>query len=573
MASMEMEREHARKRSATQSEEEHPVPLIQGSVAQYFRGSTPTITQERFDKLILNFIIQGLHPLHTVERPEYRDLFREILPSRHLISRRTLGRMLEDEHLSMKSKLTETLSKQNHVCTTTDAWSSNNKSFLGVTIHWINQENLSICSGALACRRIIGRHTYDVLAEMLEDVHRDFNIKDKVTVTTTDNGSNFVKAFSVFAEVQRTIQDREEEYEEEEEGHPVFINVTDILHEEEEDYSLPPHQRCACHTLNLVATRDIEDALTQSEPFKKISRSTMGKCQALWNKQHRSTQASDIIKDKLGCQLTVPSPTRWNSTYHAMERLSICILTKEQDLQETCEKLQVTRFKAAELTFIREYVQVMAPLAKALDVLQSDRMAYTGVLVPTISILVEKMERMKHETNLHHCYPLVDAIISGVKQRFGYIFQDARLLIASAVHPMFRLAYIPSGKKADVVSNLKAEVNQLQTQSPDDHMQTDGEDPTVDSDEVPGYFPSLKTTVLNEVDSYLQSTETKLVNAFQNLPMMKMIFLKYNTGVPASAACERLFSVGKDIFRPKRNRLSDANFEKLLLCRVNKHLL
>ncbi len=175
----------------------------------------------------------------------------------------------------MKSALIETLASQNHVCTTTDAWSCNNRSYLGVTIHRINQETLSISSGALACRRIIGRHTYDVLAEMLEDVHRDFNIKDKVTVTTTDNGSNFVKAFSVFAEVQRTIQDTEEdddddeEEEEEEEGHPVFINVSDMLKETEEDYSLPPHQRCACHTLNLVATKDIEDALTQSESFKK----------------------------------------------------------------------------------------------------------------------------------------------------------------------------------------------------------------------------------------------------------------------------------------------------------------
>lgn len=409
---------------------------------------------------------------------------------------------------------------------------------------------------------------------MLEDVHRDFNIKDKVTVTTTDNGSNFVKAFSVFAEVQRTIQDREEEDEEEEEGHTVFINVTDIFNETENDYSLPPHQRCACHTLNLVATRDIESALTQSEAFKKVSRSTIGKCQGLWNKQHRSTQASDIIKNKLGCQLIVPSPTRWNSTYHAMERLNACILTKEQDLQETCEKLLVTRFKATELTFIQEYVQVMAPLAKALDVLQSDKMAYTGVLVPTISILLDRMEQMKHEANLHHCNPLVDAIINGVKRRFEYIFQDTRLLIASAAHPMFRLVYIPSEKKADVVSNLKAEVNLLQSQYPDDHMQTDGEDPNDDRDEVTGYFPLLRTrTVLNEVDSYLQSTETNLVNAFQNLPMMKKIFLKYNTGVPASAACERLFSVGKDIFRPKRNRLSDGNFEKLLLCRVNTHLL
>ena len=70
--------------------------------------------------------------------------------------------------------------------------------------------------------------------------------------------------------------------------------------------------------------------------------------------------------------------------------------------------------------------------------------------------------------------------------------------------------------------------------------------------------------------SYLQSTETNLVNAFQNKPRMK-IFLKYNIGVPASAAW--LFSVGKFIFRPERNRLSNVNFRKLQLCRMNKHLL
>ncbi len=118
------------------------------SLAQFFRGGNPTITQERFDKLILNFIIQGMHPLHTVDRPEYRDLFSEILPSRQLISRRTLGRMLDEEYSSMKGALIETLASQNHVCTTTDAWSCNNRSYLGVTIHWINQETLSISSGA-----------------------------------------------------------------------------------------------------------------------------------------------------------------------------------------------------------------------------------------------------------------------------------------------------------------------------------------------------------------------------------------------------------------------------------------
>lgn len=113
----------------------------------------------------------------------------------------------------MKSTPSKVLSKQMYV----PYQSSNSRSFFGVTIYWKNQKTLSICSEALACRRKIGRHIY-VLAEMLEYVHRDFNIKDKVTVTTTDNGSNFLKA-SVFAEVQRTTQDREEEDEEEEEGH------------------------------------------------------------------------------------------------------------------------------------------------------------------------------------------------------------------------------------------------------------------------------------------------------------------------------------------------------------------
>ncbi|TKS85129.1 Ras guanyl-releasing protein 3 [Collichthys lucidus] len=123
----------------------------------------------------------------------------------------------------------------------------------------------------------------------------------------------------------------------------------------------------------------------------------------------------------------------------------------------------------------------MMPLAKALDVLQSDRMGFSGVLVPTISILLEKMEEMKREGRLYHCNPLVDAIISGIKRRFEYIFEDTRLLTASAAHPMFRLTYIPSDKKAQVVSDLKAEVHLLETQS-SGHRQTEDDNPADDDD-------------------------------------------------------------------------------------------
>ena len=49
--------------------------------------------------------------------------------------------------------------------------------------------------------------------------------------------------------------------------------------------------------------------------YKKLSRSTFVKCQALGNKQPRSNIAAEVISDSFGLQLVVPNQTRWNSMY------------------------------------------------------------------------------------------------------------------------------------------------------------------------------------------------------------------------------------------------------------------
>jgi len=89
---------------------------------------------------------------------------------------------------------------------------------------------------------------------------------------------------------------------------------------DDREYHLPCHQRCACHTLNLIATNDINDA--EQEPvYKKQSRAAFSKCQALWNKYGRSALAVDIVMVAFRLGLKRPNTTRWNSVFLAVERL------------------------------------------------------------------------------------------------------------------------------------------------------------------------------------------------------------------------------------------------------------
>ena len=148
------------------------------------------------------------------------------------------------------------------------------------------------------------------------DILKEYGIQNKTVGAVTDSGFNFVKAFNLFGSDADVLSNTENDSEIE------YIDVESILTETEEDsmFRLPRHQKCVAHKINLIAVKDVWSALEDAS-FKKILIAAFAKCQALWNKQHRSTLSSDLIRQLTGGLFIFPVVTRWNSTFHAMGKL------------------------------------------------------------------------------------------------------------------------------------------------------------------------------------------------------------------------------------------------------------
>nr|CAH0102660.1 unnamed protein product [Daphnia galeata] len=313
-----------------------------------FDGYPRALTQTLLDTYIVDYICDAVLPVYHTERKDFRKFINRLCPKLRVRSRAFYRNLISR------------------------AFDAKNRELMK-----------SVC---LAIRRVVGKCDYEVLAKLLESIHKEFEITAKITATVTDSGSNFVKAFRLFAtnptistssndkpqqlpdvmdqatsayssdlsdsefeeedsEYSNSVQEdsgiQEEIREMEEQQIEEFLAITNILDQKIADviYSLPPHRRCASHTLNLIATKD-----------------------------SRSTKASDEITKKLDGLFVIHNETRWNSFFDAVDRFREFINNKKSDLKDVFTHFNVPYFRPAEEDYIREYVKIMRPLTEALDI-------------------------------------------------------------------------------------------------------------------------------------------------------------------------------------------------------------
>lgn len=229
---------------------------------------------------MLEFVMKDMQAFSIVEQASFKNFVQKLNSGYALPARKTLSNnMLSAKYWQIVGELKGDLAKVNAVCLTTDAWTSeNNDSYIAVTCHYVDENSDSLETALLCCFLTTERHTSANLAQELEAIINEWNLKHKVVAIVTDNASNVVGA------------------------------VVDIMKKK--------HIACFAHTLNL-AVQDGLDVVKEVHTKAKEIAAHFKRSTVSANKLAQTQRE----KNKPVLKVKQSTPTRWNSAYEMFRRL------------------------------------------------------------------------------------------------------------------------------------------------------------------------------------------------------------------------------------------------------------
>lgn len=150
--------------------------------------------QEQFRRSIAELFIGSRIPLRHVGKNYFRAPFQVANASLSLPCVNTLSKDIDFLYQENRLQLKESLQKISHACATADLWTSYRRSYLSMTIHWMEPETLERKNDVLSCERIMGHKSHDIIAERMKVSLDSVGARGKVSTTVVDGGGNMRKA-------------------------------------------------------------------------------------------------------------------------------------------------------------------------------------------------------------------------------------------------------------------------------------------------------------------------------------------------------------------------------------------
>ncbi|GBC53601.2 ribonuclease H-like protein [Rhizophagus irregularis DAOM 181602=DAOM 197198] len=317
------------------------------------------------------------------ENAKFKDMISFIRPGIYIPCANTLRRDLTENFKNAKERFRQELQETpGRLSFTVDAWTSKNQiPFLGISVHWIN-ENWELKCTTLDFCILSGPHTGINLSSKFLESLEDFGIATKILAVACDNASNM---------------------------DVMLDKISQSLAKKSITFD-PKNQRVRCfaHVINLAAKKLIdnlqvpllyedENSFEEAEDTEDNLKDTIYKLRKVIVKIRASSQRREKFKQQCIAANMVPLElipdvsTRWNSTEIMLERA----LTLKQPLHNTAsadKDLKKYILLEEEWERILEIRGILQHYKKCTDLSVSQQYPTLSYTIPMYNFLLDKLE-------------------------------------------------------------------------------------------------------------------------------------------------------------------------------------
>lgn len=362
-------------------------------------------------------------PFSVVDGIGFRRLMKETVPLYKLPTRNTLKTMIIKKYDVLSYDFKETISKVPHLSITADVWSNmmTTTSYLGITCHFL--DGINIQSPVLGVFELNKSHTGDYIGAQIVSALNDWTIPiDTVVSVATDNESAMVKA----------VNDK---------------------------FGKNKHVRCIAHSINLLAESSIQNTKGLDELVKQI--------REIVKFIKRSVNASDMLREEQKMRgilegevlkMVLDVKTRWNSTYHMIQRFL--------ELSNIVSSILVSKpesppmLTAVELETAKEVRTLLANLERLTREFSGESYITASMVIPLLNCFLKAIQPSTPKSSIG--LQLKDTLLKEFDARFKDREHAHLLAIPMVLDPRFKnIHFIDPTASARSLTQIKKLVASL----------------------------------------------------------------------------------------------------------------